>query len=90
MSGRTYSSIQDAIRVSDEWTAFPNGGCACSFGVCTRLDKEGGCRDFYEPCEPRLEEAGLPWFYFVTLACLHPTFHARFKRESKAHWGSEA
>lgn len=39
-------------------------GCGCTFGVCIRYEAEKGSKDWYEPCEPTLEQMGLPWFYF--------------------------
>jgi len=40
-------------------------GCGCGFGRCTRVWGSEGSRDWYEPHEPMLEGAGLPWFYFI-------------------------
>lgn len=65
-------------------------GCLCPFGVCTRLDSAGGDRDWYEPHEPNLAEAGLPWFFFIpTPAQLRAEFRARYHEESEALWGRE-
>jgi hypothetical protein len=88
LSGRKYASREEALATFREWTPFPNGGCACTFGVCKRLETDNGDQDFYEPCEPRLEEAGLPWFYFCTLECLRSEFHERFLREAEQQWGT--
>ena len=38
--------------------------CGFQYGRCTRNQQAEGARDFYEPCEPALEKAGLPDFYF--------------------------
>jgi hypothetical protein len=65
---------------------WPEGGCDCPFGRCTRLDPVTGDADFYEPHQSRLERAGLPWFYFVTLENLRPEFHEKFLRESEEYW----
>jgi hypothetical protein len=40
--------------------AIPDDGCSCTSGLCKQLDPVNGSQDFYEPCEPRLEEDGLP------------------------------
>ncbi|MDR0443871.1 MAG: hypothetical protein LBH44_10735 [Treponema sp.] len=42
--------------------------CGNSFGKCIRDRNNQGyndAKDWYEPCEPFLETAGLPWFYFM-------------------------
>ena len=38
--------------------------CGFSYGQCVRNEDLRGDKDYYEPCEPRLEKAGLPDFYF--------------------------
>ena len=42
--------------------------CGCNFGKCIR-NKENiefcEVNNWYEPSEPVLEKAGLPWFYFI-------------------------
>ena len=91
MSGRTYKSVEEALANYDSFVKFPNGGCSCPFGVCTRLDPVAGDRDWYEPCEPLLEQDGLPWFYFIPSAdWLPPQRRKRYLRESRALWGDEA
>jgi hypothetical protein len=63
-------------------------GCRCPFGVCIRCDVEEGDRDWYEPHEPNLEHAALPWFYFVpTPEKLVPGIRARYIQDSEALWG---
>lgn len=90
LSGRTYSSFQEAITRRADWTEFPQGGCGCRFGVCTRLDPVAGDHDWYEPFEPALERDGLPWFYFIpSTDKLAPKFHERYLRESQALWGGQ-
>jgi hypothetical protein len=64
MTGRKYASREEALRLA-EWTLFPDGGCSCMFRLCKRLDSVNASQDLQEPCEPRLEEDGLPWFYIV-------------------------
>jgi hypothetical protein len=85
MTGRKYSSREEALRFAER-TPFPEGGCSCTFGLCKRLDPVNGTQDFYEPCEPRLEEAGLPWFYFCTLKSLSPEFQQKFLLEAQQWW----
>lgn len=90
MSGRSYDSFQEAVTRRDDWVEFPQGGCSCSIGLCTRIDPFGGDRDWYEPCEPALERDGLPWFYFIpSIDKLAPEFHERYLRESQALWDRE-
>ncbi len=47
MSGETHKSLDKAFK-SEKWIAFPDGGCSCSFGKCTRLCADGEA-DFFEP-----------------------------------------
>ena len=79
ISARVYSSLDEALN-EGVFTPFPEGGCRCRFGVCTRLRGATGqrvhqpglrrpvpardVRDWYEPCEPALERDGLPHDYF--------------------------
>jgi hypothetical protein len=85
---RRYASSLEALRDSVNWPVWPDGGCACSFGRCIRLDPATGEADYYEPHEWNLERAGLPWFYFATLESLGPEFREQFLCESEALWGS--
>ena len=90
MSGRLYRSFQEAFTCRDDWVELEQGGCSCTFGVCTRLDPLAGDRDWYEPCEPALERDGLPWFYFIpSIDQLVPELHERYLRESQALWEGE-
>ena len=62
--------------------------CGCPFGLCTRLDSERGKHDFYEPHEPNLARAGLPWFYFIPDADkLANESKEEYEREAKRLWG---
>jgi len=90
MSGRSYRSVQESLSSRDGWVEFPDGGCACTFGACNRLDPVAGDHDWYAPCEPTLEGDGLPWFYFIPSAeGLTPESAARYERESQALWGGQ-
>ena len=62
--------------------------CGCPFGLCTRLDAAHGERDFYEPHEPNLELAGLPWFYFIPDGeKLVDELRDEYERASQKQWG---
>jgi hypothetical protein len=88
MSGRRYASLKEAFKHRDDWVEFPQGGCCCTFGKCTRLDPVEGDHDWYEPCEPALERDGLPWFYFLgSVENVTPEFQERYLRESRELWG---
>lgn len=90
MSGRVYRSLREAMGPHDGWVDFPEGGCACTFGSCTRNKAAVGDRDWYEPCEPNLRAAGLPWFYFVpSPEKLAPPFREQFLAESRELWGDD-
>ena len=61
--------------------------CRESFGKCLRDQKSLSDRDCYEPCEPELERAGLPWFYFIPNADdLNPLLNEEYLRESEKLW----
>lgn len=90
MSRRTYKSLKEALSKHDGWVKFPNGGCGCSFGSCTRLDPIAGDHDWYEACEPALERDNLPWFYFIpSIDKLASEFHERYLKESQKLWGEK-
>jgi len=62
--------------------------CGCSFGICTRMSPAEGDHDWYEPHEPRLERAGLPWFYFIPRADkLVDELKSAYRSESEQLWG---
>ena len=64
--------------------------CLCSHGVCTRLDHARGDHDWYEPHESELEEAGLPWFYFVpSPEILVGELRDDYIAESQVLWGEK-
>ena len=86
--GRRYASTLEALQDSVNWPVWPEGGCACSQGRCTRLHPATGVADFYEAHEWNVERAGLPWFYFATLENLRPELHEQFLREAEELWGS--
>ena len=89
MSGKAFTSVRDAMR-SGTTVHFPDGGCACSFGLCTRKDPVNGDHDWYEPHEPRLRDAGLPWFYFIPgPGKLVPERRAEYEREAGRLWNHE-
>jgi hypothetical protein len=87
--GRTCVSREEALRELRTWKVWEVGGCACSFGPCRRINSAAEV-DYYEPCEPRLEQDGLPRFYFITLASLRPEFHEQFINEATDLWGEAA
>lgn len=88
--GRVYASREQMFRDTVNWPEWPEGGCGCSFGLCRRLHDEQSLTDWYEPHEPRLEAAGLPWFYFSTLESLREDFHQTFIQEATQLWGEAA
>jgi hypothetical protein len=46
MSGKLHQSVQDSFK-DGEWVKFPDGGCSCTWGKCTRLHEDGE-NDFFE------------------------------------------
>ena len=66
------------------------GKCWCDFGICIRLNPEEGDRDWYSTDNPDLEEAGLPWFYFIPSPdSLVPHARDKYIADSEALWGRE-
>jgi hypothetical protein len=63
-SGQLHPSLGEALH-KGVFTSFPEGGCSCRLGNCSRLPVANGTRDYYEPCEPELDADGLPHDYFV-------------------------
>lgn len=64
--------------------------CGWSGGRCVRLGVAGADGDWYEPHEPELERAGLPWFFFIPDSShLVQELRARYLAEAAALWGSE-
>lgn len=81
-----YTDVEAALRATRP-TA--DGHCGCSFGLCTRLGAPGADADWYEPDEPALERAGLPWFFFIPSAARLPADRQEeYVRESARLWGS--
>lgn len=65
-------------------------GCRNPFGRCSRLDPDTGDGDYYEPHEPNLEEAGLPWFHFIAAPIdIVDNLRDQYIEESEALWGKE-
>ena len=59
--------------------------------ICRRLDVARGTGDYYEPHELRLEEAGLPWFYFFPNAdTIVDEMKDDYARGSKELWGQSS
>lgn len=49
MSGKTYKEPDmKKILKKIKWTFFPEGGCSCTSGKCTRIHPDGEA-DFFEP-----------------------------------------
>jgi hypothetical protein len=65
-----------------------SAGCGCSFGVCIRFDSKVGIHDLYEPNEPKIEAAALPWFYFISSPeQLYGISKRNYILQSEALWG---
>ena len=81
-----YPSLADALRDMHE---IERSACGCSFGRCVRDPDGSGPIDWYEPCEPALAQAALPWFYFTPGPHkLIPELHDQYITESELLWGS--
>ena len=86
--GQTFGTVKEAFK-KGSWTHFPEGGCSCSYGQCRREDQDKSDRDYYEPCDPRLDDAELPEFYFSTLYSIHAGLRPKFVREACKYWGRD-
>jgi hypothetical protein len=83
--GRLYSSVDDALA---EAVPVMDAGCTCSFGLCIRADAIKGDSDWYEPNEPALAKASLPWFYFIpSVKKVADELREDYMRESTRIWG---
>jgi hypothetical protein len=85
-----YASLREMLLDSVNWPVWAEGGCACRFGLCRRLRSGEGNVDYYEPCEPHLRAAGLPWFFFCTLDGLNQESQQKFLMEAIQLWGPAA
>lgn len=47
MSRKTHKDLETAFKEGN-WVSFPDGGCSCTWGRCTRIDPKGE-DDFFEP-----------------------------------------
>lgn len=87
-SGAEYDSFDEALSAANELVT--SARCACSFGKCSRIQADPGCRDHYEPVEDFLRRAGLPWFYFVaSKESLAEEFWDDYEKETRFLWGYE-
>lgn len=88
VSNVLHSSIDEALEQSSSFKSFPEGGCSCTFGPCSRIDQSPEARDWYEAVEPLLEKHDLPWFYFIpSTDKLVDELHEEYLREAKKLWG---
>jgi len=46
ISNKTHKSIQESLK-NGQWVRFPEGGCACTFGKCSRIH-ENEVVDYFE------------------------------------------
>ena len=75
------AAIEAAVEVTED-------RCGCSFGTCLRLEPAAENRDWYEPHEPNLEAAGLPWFFFIPDPYkLSGKARKRYIQQSEQLWG---
>ncbi len=82
--GGLHDSFEEAIKAAN--VVALQSMCSCP-SRCLRDAVSPGERDLYEPCEPALRAAGLPWFYFVATAdSLTDEFREEYLRESKKLW----
>jgi hypothetical protein len=62
--------------------------CTVPFGRCRRLGDGPGDGDYYEPCEPQLASAGLPWFFFIANSSqVVEGKRDQYLAEARALWG---
>ncbi len=79
-----YANLETALEAT---VKIENGACGCTSGRCSRIDPQS-TQDCYEPHEPCLEAAGLPWFFFIPDADkLVEELRDDYIAESQALWG---
>jgi len=62
-----HNSLEEALRKLEKVEKSYCGVNSISGSpVCRRESKNTKDHDFYEPCEPYLKKAKLPWFYFLS------------------------
>ena len=87
-SGGEYDTFEQAVAAAQ--TVVFAAQCACVFGECSRAVPSRENRDWYEPNERLLREAGLPWFYFIPgPEHVGAEFRERYLAESAALWGAD-
>jgi hypothetical protein len=80
-----YPDLEQALDAAQPVT---ESGCGYPFGECVRLRGRPDAPDGYEPNEPELEQAGLPWFYFIaSREEVADEMREQYIRESEALWG---
>ncbi len=83
-----YGSLDEALQ--DLQPVFTDQ-CGFHLSLCTRLDPVNGDHDCYEPCEPRLYQDGLPWFYFTPSSeGIIDELRDDYIRESETLWNAAA
>ena len=81
-----YNSVEAGLASA---TTVEQGRCGCSFGTCARSDPTAANQDWYEPHEPHLAAAGLPWFFFIPDPYgLVGKARKRYILESEQLWGT--
>ena len=60
---RLYGSLQEALNEAT-WIVVDEARCGLRSEACRRSGRPGATADWYEPCEPELDKAGLPHGYF--------------------------
>ncbi|WP_216328814.1 hypothetical protein [Deinococcus aestuarii] len=79
-----HGSREEALGASQ---SVEESGCGWELGRCHRWFSDSTV-DFYEPYEPVLDVAGLPWFYFIlTPSKLVTELRPLYVQESEALWG---
>ena len=88
-SGRQYDTFDEATAAAE--TMVFAAQCGCVFGTCSRVSPSPENRDWYEPHERLLRDAGLPWFYFIPgPEKLASEFRKKYLLESSALWHPES
>jgi len=62
-----FPNLEEALKFTGKAKPSNTSYCGCSFGVCNRLVKEQGNKDWYEPNEPLLELNKVSNNHFVDL-----------------------
>jgi hypothetical protein len=86
LSGKIYSSFEEATSATPLGVAFLHGGCAAPCGPCKRITKSESDSDCYEPFESVLKKANLPELFFCNPELLEEQDQKQYQTMAEQLW----